>query len=141
MNALTHRRCWELGNRAREEFKETWESWTSNTEVWESFVKEKGLTDTQIFYAKLGVEGKPFQDTSISDQTGDILDNELMPFGKHKGQKFGSLTPNYLRWVNEQSWLDKWPTVAVYVKRKLDALNEQKLDKETVKQMLSLDDD
>jgi hypothetical protein len=137
---LTNKRCWEIGKQAKEQFGESWESWTSDPK-WDSVVKERGLTETQLFYCKLGVDGNPFQDTSLSDESGDILDDELMPFGKHKGSKFGSLTPNYLRWVNEQPWLEKWPTVALYVKRKLDTLNEQKIDKETVRQMLSLDDD
>jgi len=137
---MNYKQCWEIGKKSKEQFGESWESWTKDP-GWEDYVKKKGFTDNQLFYFKLGVDGKPFQDTSMSDVSGDVMDDEIMPFGKHKGAKFGSLTPNYLRWINEQPWLEKWPTVAVYVKRKLDELKETKLDKDTVRQMLSLDED
>ena len=141
MNTLTYRRCWELGKLAKEKFNESWESWTKDSKSWDGFVNRRKLTKQQLFYCKLGVEGRPFQDTSLSDETGDILDDEIMQFGKHKGSKFGSLSPNYLRWFLEQTWAEKWPTVVVYAKRKTKNLDEAKLDKETVRQMLSLDDD
>lgn len=85
---------------------------------------EKGLTDKQVRYIKLGYTGKPFEEEDEQE--------DLMPFGKYKGQPMSSLSPKYLRWLLEQNWISQWPSVNLYAKRKIEEQDSNKVSKEEV---------
>lgn len=42
-------------------------------------------------------------------------DDDLMPFGTHKGKKLGDLRAQYLLWLGDQEWIDEWPMLAGYI--------------------------
>ena len=41
-------------------------------------------------------------------------DEDLMPFGKHKGTPIGEVPASYLIWVLEQDWAEEWKAVYDY---------------------------
>ena len=43
-----------------------------------------------------------------------LNDDNLMPFGKYRGQKLGTIPDNYFRWFLSQSWCDEWPDLVTY---------------------------
>lgn len=44
----------------------------------------------------------------------NLHDDDLMPFGKHKGQKLGSVPDSYWRWFLDQDWCDQYPDLVQY---------------------------
>lgn len=44
----------------------------------------------------------------------DRLDDDLMPFGKHKGEKLRDVPDHYFRWFLNQDWCDEWPDLVEY---------------------------
>ena len=54
-----------------------------------------------------------------------LTDNDLMPFGKFKGDKMQDVPGVYLDWLAGQDWIDKWPAVVEYIER-----NRAVIDKE-----------
>lgn len=135
-NTFSYGKCWNFGKLIPTEFKGTWKELISSHE-WIEFKTRRGLTDNQIYYIKRGFNGKPFEDdTERSKENSDILDDELFPFGAHKGKKFAEIPDRYYSWLLEQSWLDKWPTVAVYAKRRQEKINDNKASAEEIEEFM-----
>ncbi len=42
-------------------------------------------------------------------------DNDLMPFGKHKGVMMVEVPSNYLLYILDQDWISDWPSVNAYI--------------------------
>lgn len=49
-----------------------------------------------------------------------MTDDTSMPFGKHKGKPMRQVPMNYLSWLSEQDWLEKWEDLDAYIKGKVD---------------------
>ena len=43
-----------------------------------------------------------------------LHDDNLMPFGKHKGQRLGDVPDDYLIWFLRQDWCEKYPRLVDY---------------------------
>ena len=56
-------------------------------------------------------------------------DDTLMPFGKHKGKRLGDIPADYLIWLYDQEWFQKFEDIFEYV-----AKNYQHLEKEAKQQ-------
>ena len=50
---------------------------------------------------------------SLSNQTKRHDDN-LMPFGKWKGQRLGEVPDSYWKWFLRQDWCDRYPKLVEY---------------------------
>lgn len=135
-NTFSYGKCWNFGKMVKKEYGGTWAE-LNERQDWKEFKGQYRLSDNQIFYVKRGFMGRPFQDEDpIEHNSGD---NEIVPFGKFKGRKFKELSVNYLRWLHEQEWLEKWPTLAVYVHLRIAEEDEKKLSPEEIKATLRLD--
>lgn len=44
-----------------------------------------------------------------------LTDDDLMPFGKHKGERLGDVPDDYLRWLGKQNWIDNFPDLSDYI--------------------------
>ena len=44
-----------------------------------------------------------------------LTDEDLMPFGKHKGERLCDIPASYFLWLSGQDWLDKFPALKAYV--------------------------
>ena len=44
-----------------------------------------------------------------------MTENDEMAWGAHKGKKLKDVTPSYLLWIAQQSWMSKWPELAAYI--------------------------
>lgn len=107
---------------------------------WIKFKKSHDITDNQLYYIHLGFVGRPMESTEERDKPkSSNYDDDLFPFGSHKGKKFKELPDRYIKWLSEQSWLDKWPTVGPYVKEKMIELDNNKLSKDDISNLLKLD--
>jgi hypothetical protein len=138
-NTFSYEKCHNFGKSLPKEWTKGWGELEKDP-TWIEFKKRRGLTDNQLYYIHLGFVGKPFQSTEKRDEKeSDVLDDELFPFGIHKGKRFAEIHPNYLRWFLNQTWYEKWPTVAVYAKRKIEDLDNNKLSADEVKNLLKLD--
>lgn len=142
-NAFSYGKCWNFGKMVRSEVTGTWKEMWANPH-WIEFRGKHMLTDAQIYYIKRGFMGKPMEDTSVADQPNnpnkDPLDDEIFPFGTHKGKKFAELPNRYITWLIEQEWIEKWPMVHLYAKRRSDLIKENTPTKEEIKQLLSLEE-
>ncbi len=74
----------------------------------DDFVDNRKISATQLSHFRDGMTGKPY----VPD------DDVLMPFGKYLGQSIGSLEMKYIVYLTEQVWINKYPTVASWLKRK-----------------------
>ena len=45
-------------------------------------------------------------------------DDDLFPFGEHKGESYGDVPDNYYGWLAKQDWIDRWPPVVAYIQAK-----------------------
>lgn len=136
-NALTYERCFSLGQKLRNELSGTWKEMVGNPN-WIKFAKD--FSDNQIYYIKRGFSGKEFLENELSSKPGaDTLDDDLFPFGKHKGKRFGELSNNYVKYLAEQDWLPKWPTVASYVARRMGKIKDATLSKDEVANLLKME--
>lgn len=52
-------------------------------------------------------------------------DNNIMPFGKYKGESMENVPAHYLDWLRDQDWLSSWPTVEAYIED-----NDSRIDAE-----------
>ncbi len=52
-----------------------------------------------------------------------LTDNDLMPFGKYKGEKMQDVPAEYLDWFIGQNWADKWPAVVAYIEENRSAID------------------
>ena len=43
-----------------------------------------------------------------------LNDDDLMPFGVHKGKRLAIVPDDYWRWFLSQSWCDQWPALVAY---------------------------
>ena len=43
-----------------------------------------------------------------------LTDESVMPFGKHKGQKLGTVPDSYFLWFLSQDWCDEHPDLVEY---------------------------
>lgn len=50
---------------------------------------------------------------SMSNRT-ELSDDDLMPFGKHKGQRLGQVPDSYWRWFLQQDWCNEHPRLVEY---------------------------
>lgn len=55
----------------------------------------------------------------------EFTDDDLMPFGKHKGEPIGEVSAEYLDWLHGQEWISKWPRILAYIEA-----NRKLIDKE-----------
>jgi len=133
-NAFSYGKCWNFGKLAKAEYKMPWKN-LIQLDTWKSFVKEYALSDNQLFYIKRGYLGRPFTD---DEPKAHPLENEIFPFGVHKGKQFKQLSIKYLRWLSDQDWLEKWPTVALYVKQRIEIEENKKLPADEIRNILKL---
>ena len=60
-----------------------------------------------------------------------LEDNDLMPFGKHKGKKMKDVPARYLLWIYDQPWsLQKYPQVDAYIHYNFDVLEKEVEDEQ-----------
>ena len=133
-NSFSYGKCYNFGKSIPSEFPGKWGDLMKNEE-WKAFKEKYKLTDNQMFYIKRGFMGMPFSD----EKEKTTLDDEIFPFGKFKGKRFSELPDKYIVWVSQQDWLEKWPTVALYVSRRMEEIKENTPTKEEVKELLRLD--
>ncbi len=133
-NSFSYGKCWNFGKMMKEKYGWKWKELLERDD-WKEFMAHFQFTDNQIFYIKRGYLGKPFEDEEPKEHP---LENEIFPFGNFKGKQFKELSIKYLRWLNERDWLDKWPTVALYVRQRIEIEESKKLSPEEVKNILSL---
>jgi hypothetical protein len=50
-----------------------------------------------------------------------LTDTDPFPFGKYRGRPVRDVPASYLTWLRSQHWLDDWPQVADYIRRKVSA--------------------
>jgi len=132
-NVFSYGKCWNFGRMVRVEFEGKWSDLIKRDD-WKEFKEKYKLTDNQMFYIKRGFMGIPFAD----EKQETTLDDEIFPFGKFKGKKFRDLPDKYIRWANEQDWLEKWPTVALYIHRRMEEIRENTPTKEEIKELLKM---
>ena len=46
-----------------------------------------------------------------------LNDEDLMPFGKHKGTPLGEMDDSYFDWFLKQAWSEKFPDLVEYAKK------------------------
>lgn len=56
----------------------------------------------------------------VSQNKPPFEDNDLMPFGKHKGKAMANVPADYLLWLNDQSKVH--PMVKGYIMNRIDLL-------------------
>jgi hypothetical protein len=44
-----------------------------------------------------------------------LQDDDLMFFGKHKGEKLIDVPEDYLKWLANQDWIDQYPDLVEYL--------------------------
>ena len=136
-NTFSYGKCWNFGKMLKAHVGDKTFTEVCKTEDWILLKKNRQLSDNQIYYIRRGFLGKPFEDTSKKDEGNtDTLADELFPFGTHKGKKFADLPDRYITWLSEQDWLHKWGNVELYVKRRLEKLNEGKASKEEIAEFM-----
>lgn len=132
-NSFSYGKCWSFGKMLREDVDGPWTDFFKNPHFLE-FRGKHMLTDVQVYYIKLGFSGKSFEGESEQPTNED---NDIFPFGKYKGRHYKDLPDRYVLWLLEQDWIGKWPNVAVYAKRRADAIKENTPSKEEIKEMFS----
>ena len=135
MNAFSYGKCWNFGKMLREKVgvNATWDE-TVSTKEWSEFVAHHSITEHQLFYIKRGFDGLAFEESQST-----TLDDEIFPFGAFKGKRFRELSPKYLLWLSLQDWLEKWPTVALYVKQWKQEQEKNTMSKEEIREALKLE--
>ena len=53
-------------------------------------------------------------------------DTWYMPFGKHKGQPFSEIPPDYFRWLLRQDWIEQWPDLREDIEDYLSSKRNQR---------------
>lgn len=129
MNSFSIGKCWSFGRMIPDEFSGTWEELLVHPE-WQPFVERHELREIQIAYIERGMKGMPFQDPQ--------KEGDLFPFGQHKNKTFAQVPDKYWDWLEKQSWLEKWPSVALHVKERLKEKQQSQLSKEDIASILSL---
>lgn len=102
-------------------------------EEFKSFRTRHEISDKQLALIKKGFHGWDFPDYSAPKP-----EEPIMPFGQHKGKYFSQIPQDYWLFLNKQSWLGKWPAVALHVRNILAEMNENAASKEEVKNILQL---
>ena len=139
MNAFTNYKCHAFGKMAVREAAMSWESMIE-TKEWKDFVRRRELTKSQIFFIHRGYNGLPMESTEMRDkEESGNLDDELFPFGTHKGKRMSEVPDKYIHWVSEQDWLSKWAIVSLYVKQWKQKRDEGKLSKEEIAEILRME--
>lgn len=132
-NTWSYGKCWNFGILIKKNICSSWSELMKHP-PWIEFKKLHKISDNQMFYIKKGFHGKPFE-----NDEKDPASAEIMPFGNFKGKPMGDLSPKYIKWLVEQEWLDKWPTVALYARQRHKELESQKLSKEEIANALKLE--
>ena len=57
-----------------------------------------------------------------------MKDDDLMPFGKHKGEKLGDIPASYLLWCADNFGPGKYPDLVAYVEKNRMALEKEILE-------------
>lgn len=53
-------------------------------------------------------------------------DSDLMPFGKHDGEKLGDVPASYLLWLGDQPWVERsWPDLFGYILGNFERLEKE----------------
>ena len=52
-----------------------------------------------------------------------LSDEDLFPFGMHKGARMVDVPASYLDWLRDQDWLMEWPAVEDYIVRNKDLID------------------
>lgn len=71
-------------------------------------------------------EAKPQINASLARNNSmntPLTDEDLFPFGAHKGKKMKDVSASYLDWLRGQKWLSDWPQVADYIERNKKAID------------------
>lgn len=50
----------------------------------------------------------------IRMQECTLHDDDVMPFGAHRGKKLGEIPSSYWDWFLNQKWRDQWPSLVQY---------------------------
>lgn len=131
MTTLSNGRCYGLGQLIPAEWPGTWEE-LLETQDWEDLIKDRNLGPEQIWYIQKGFENvrNPPEPEAVTD------DNQIVPFGKFKGKRFSELPDRYILWLVNEDWLDKWPTLSVYAKKRKEKLSEGQATLQEVKSIL-----
>lgn len=62
----------------------------------------------------------------MSSGVAEMKDSDVMPFGKHKGEKLGDIPASYLLWAYDQEWcVINFPLLAAYVAKNYKALEQE----------------
>jgi Putative quorum-sensing-regulated virulence factor len=128
MNTFSDKKCYNFGALIPSQWEGTWDDMMDDGE-WITFKSKHKLTTTQIEIIKRGFHGGPFR---VEADSGD----DIMPFGTHKGKPLKNLPDKYIVWLSEQSWLGKWAGLCYYVRTRAKELEESKLSKEEIKELL-----
>ena len=51
-------------------------------------------------------------------------DEDLMPFGRHKGTRMKDVPADYLDHISGEGWIDEWGAVKDYIERCREAIDE-----------------
>jgi uncharacterized protein (DUF3820 family) len=136
-NTFSYGKCWNFGKMLKSHVGDKTFAEVVKTQDWINLKKNRQLTDNQIYYIRRGFLGKPFEDTTERDKpNSDTLDDELFPFGVHKGKKYSEVPDRYIEWLADQPWLDKWGNLVIYTKRRLEKMNEGKATKEEIEEFM-----
>jgi len=138
MNDWSDEKCYDFGQRIKSEFKGKWSDFLKYHR-WIEFKGKNYLTDRQVHYVRRGFSNQPFVDHTHDWKRGHEYDDEIMPFGKFKGQTFVSLPYWYIEFLHTWKPVYKWPLIAEYVQAVIKNRDEQKLSKEEIKQLLKLE--
>jgi len=57
-----------------------------------------------------------------------LTDNDLFPFGIHKGRPMQKVPATYLDWLIDQPWIKSWPAVEEYIERNRKVLDRELKD-------------
>lgn len=55
----------------------------------------------------------------LEELTTTLTDNDIMAWGKYKGQKLGDVPMRYWRWFLAEDWCQEKPELFAYAQRKL----------------------
>jgi hypothetical protein len=75
-----------------------------------------------------GVKGERRMDPAeiIKPNPNKISGKTEMPFGKHRGERLGSIPADYLLWLYDRHWLaEKFPTVHRYIDQERERLEKE----------------
>ena len=132
-NSYSYGKCWNFGKAVKADRNVPWKEFITHAD-WIAFKRKNNITDNQIYYIKRGYLGLSFK-----EETSSNLGDEIIPFGKFKGSRLSELSDNYILFLHKQEWLQKWPTVFLYVKQREQEINKDTdLDKDEIRNLLKI---